>query len=424
MYTPFVLTLFGIAGHLSRTELLPALFELYHKNALPKTFHIIGFGRRPWSENEFTEFVTTSLSEADVTEQKKINDFLQHCSYLQGNLDAPESFEALRKRVTEVLSTPTDVLVHYFAIAPEYFGSTAQALKSAGLATPNARIMIEKPFGHDLESAEALQQTLTQAFDEEQIYRVDHYLGKTTVRALPLFRRNHQLDNGLFGTKKINRIEIVLAEEEGIDTRAGYYDTSGAVRDMLQSHGLTLLAQLTMPLANPDHQLARARALKSLHATSVITGQYEGYHEEPNIPAESRTETYAQITFTTDLPGWEETTLILTTGKRLKQKLTTATVTCNDGHTRATFTIYPEATIHTMLEAGDKVDHLTPLPFTAYAMLILDCLAGRHENFVHSSEVKAAWTALDSVLTTVETHSPAPYVPHSWGPGIQPIAIK
>lgn len=421
MQQPVILTIFGITGDLSRTRLLPAMYDLFIADELPEKFLLIGFGRRDWTQEDYAQFITKSLGT-----RERLADFLQLTTYHKGELTDVSSFESLTQTIerAETEFKSPSLRLFYCAISPEYYTAVTHNLAASKLNSDTCtRILVEKPFGRDLATADDLETTLRESFSEEQIYRIDHYLEKTSAKQILDFRFYHRKFESLWNSHSIDRIDILLSDDSGIGTRAGYYDSTGAVRDMIQNHGLMLATLVTMPApANADSaslRMARASALEHIVATQWETGQYASYVNEPNIPADSQTETFARVTFESNDPAWVGTPITVTTGKKLPEKRTEITVSFKPSlPIRAiTFRLHPKPAI--ILALAD--DHTTiPINETGdgYSAVILDAIAGNQTFFVHHDEIIAAWQALIPVLDSLPQIKPAHYPDNSPGPNV------
>ena len=312
---PATYVLFGASGDLAAKKLLPAVYNLYAEGRLPERFRLLGIGSS-MPEHNFRDHiinVVTTYSRTGVDE-KVLTSLLERVDYIQGDFTKPALFDKLKKNLIagdSALGGPTRRLF-YLAVAPRFFGPIGDSLHKVGLARgaePESVLMIEKPFGHDLESAIALNDEVTAAFDESHILRLDHYLGKETVQNLLVFRFANGIFEPLWNRRYIDHVQITAAEDLGIGTRAGYYDQSGAIRDIIQNHAMQLVALTAMePPATFDADSIRdekEKALKSIRCVGSARGQYTagdvdgshvpGYLEEPNVPPTSTTETYAAL---------------------------------------------------------------------------------------------------------------------------------
>ncbi len=438
-----ILTIFGITGDLSQKKLIPALYNLFSLGHI-ENFHLIGFGRRQLTEEDFTHLITQSLDQAGARQEKR-QDFIKQSRYFQGNFDDPVSFTRLAETITSLEENqPPSLRLFYYATSPDFFGQLSHNLKSTGLTQSHAikpRVIIEKPFGHDLVSAQTLNHSLLDCFDEDQIYRIDHYLGKDAVQNVLAFRFANSLFTPMWNKDHIDHIQLTLAETVGIEGRGEYYDQTGTMRDMVQNHALQLLAQITMrePAQWNAEALRHARqaVVSEYKVEKFIVGQYEGYHQDPEIKPDSPTETFAAVKLTIDNPLWHNVPIYIRTGKRLAEKKTTIAIQFKDSPQPlfsssqpniVTFQFQPNPSIdlYVNLKSADKKFSLQfqpitlceierTLPLGDYERLILDCIMGDQMFFVRSDEVEAAWRFMTPILDGLP-QSPESYQIGSWGP--------
>ena len=456
---PILLTLFGATGDLAFRKLYPAIYQLYRSGRLSQNFALIGTARRPWSDEHFRQVIVDSVG-AQALSPDHVQEFASHFYYLSHDVQNTEHYDQLKQladRLDATYQTQGNRLF-YLSMSPTFFPIIAEHIKSQGLLGSGFnRLIIEKPFGHDLASAQELQDKLNVAFDESQIYRIDHYLGKELVQALYHLRFHNQLFRHTWNKEHIASIQISLPEMVGVEERAGYYDHSGASRDMVQNHMLQLLALLTMaePISNQtaDIQAAKYRSLANLHhypdaqecQARVVRGQYsaqgdlKGYLEEDGVDSASRTETYFAAKVTLDLPEWEGVPFYLRTGKRLNQKATMVDVLYRPTQEglegdQLRIEIAPDLGytlwLNTKAIGYSQDSHRVPLSFRYnseelaespddYARLIFEASQGDREHFTQWCEVAAAWKFLDNIQAywTADTETPlAQYPAGSHGP--------
>jgi len=341
MLAPQILVIFGASGDLAHRKLLPALQSLDEQGQLPPAFAILGVGRTPLNDASFRQEVEQKGA------VKAGSKFLERLQYFSMRTDAPEDYAALATRVREMCSSQgiSHNVVFYLAVPPGLSERVPQWLAAEGLNNETdgfKRIVVEKPFGHDLESAKALNISLLSAWNESQVYRIDHFLGKETVQNLLVFRFANELFDSMWNHRYVDYVEITAAESLGVENRAGYFDKSGVVRDMMQNHLLQVLAMVAMdPPLTFDAACVRAETMKvfkSLRkytekdvADHVVFGQYTAstikgqpvaaYREEPGVPPDSRTETFAALKVFVDHPRWYNVPFYLRTGKRLPTRV-------------------------------------------------------------------------------------------------------
>lgn len=459
---PSTLVIFGGTGDLARRKLLPALAHLTASGAISPETRIVGVATSPENtEESYRELVAESLAAADVAPDVAAT-LCKQCVHYQGLGDRSQSaYQALGERLT-ALEAEHDLpprRAFYLALPTAALGGAVRGLTSAGLNADHAggwtRVVIEKPFGMDLASAHALVDVLRSSFREEQIFRIDHYLGKETVQNLLAFRFGNSIFEALWNRDQIAAVEITVAEELGLGTRAGYYDQSGALRDMIQNHLaqlLTLVAMEVPPHIDADSvRYEKAKVLRSLAPlakSDVVFGQYAksgeflGYHDEKDVPADSRTETFAAVRCEIMNWRWRGVPFYLRSGKRMGRRLTRIGVqfkespvcmfenegVCEVNRNVLTMTLQPDPGFSLYMnvkEPGTGIeldqfpltfrhgDHFGDLP-DAYETLLLDVLRGDQTLFVHSDEVLRSWDVFDPLLTM--NHTIHPYEAGTWGP--------
>jgi len=473
---PTILVIYGAAGDLTWRKLVPALYNLYLDGWLPKQFSIIGVDRKEMSAEDFCQRLKDGVdhfSRRGKTDPKTWGEFSKHiCNYLSGDFKQDGTYtslaEELRSREKQWGASANRVF--YMATPPAMVSIVTPALGKAGLASDleHTRIVVEKPFGHDLDSARELNKLLTSTFAENQIFRIDHYLGKETVQNILAFRFANALFEPLWDRRYIDHVQITVSEQVGVEHRGGYYERAGALRDMIQNHLLQILCLIGMepPVSFDDNEI-RNKKVDVLHAIRPIKledlhlyaarGQYaEGwiqgeqvpaYRQEPDIAKDSNTETFAALKLFIDNWRWQNVPFYLRTGKRLAQKSTEvviqfkpvphqsfpASAISSWQANRLVLRIQPEEGILLRFQAkrpGLKV-RLSPVdmrftyreafntePPEAYEALLLDAMLGDATLFMRADQVEAAWSVVTPVLkawegTLVEFPN---YSSGSWGP--------
>lgn len=472
--SPQAVVVFGGTGDLARRKLLPALFRLFQQRLLPERFAVVGVAREALGDDDYRERMRLALQEfAGEPDAAAWHEFAPRLHYHALDFGDTAAYARLGARL--VALDAADALagrrLFYLAIPPGAVGTVVTHLHAAGLADggPDAavRVVVEKPFGQDLESARALNRTLLAVFDEAQVYRIDHYLGKETVQNLLVFRFGNVVWEPVWTRTYVDHVQITVAETVGVERRAGYYEQAGALRDMVQSHLLQLLALAAMePPAAYDADSIRSEKVKLLRSVRplpaeqlervAVRGQYTrshpaarampGYREEPGVAPDSRTETYAALQLWVDNWRWAGVPFFLRTGKRLPTRASEIVVRFRpaphpildrvQGDRPApnalVLRIQPEEGISLYFEA--KVPGIRgPLqpvsmdftyatafgvePPEAYERLLLDAMLGDATLFARRDEVEAAWALVDPLLHTwAAAGEPEPYQAGCWGP--------
>lgn len=389
---------FGATGDLAQRKIMPALCALYGdeygEGILPADMQIIAFSRRPWSDDEYRNFITPALSK--FSEQRfsmeQIEKFLAHVVYVQGMFDDSSGF----KKILEMISGRRAFF--HLAIQPEFYTAVIMQLQGVGLT---GNILIEKPFGHDAKSAEELETLLEASFpndsEGEHIFHIDHYLGKKGLEEFIHEREtNHSFENRL-NNKNVESIEVHFFETIDIAGRGEFYDAVGALRDVGQNHVLTMLATTLMDVEEDGTSHAEVRAgartqvLRALAPTArVVLGQYEGYRNEPGVAENSKTETYFEIETSCTLARWSGVKITLAGGKALLEKRSDIVITFTDGTQKIVDIDAPK------INASKNPD--------AYETIIRAALASDQAYFQSFAEVRAAWDFIDSILTVRDRH--------------------
>ncbi|HEY6953173.1 MAG TPA: glucose-6-phosphate dehydrogenase [Bacteroidota bacterium] len=461
------IVIFGASGDLASRKLIPALYSNFRKGRLPEDTSIVGFSRRPFSDDAFREKMKEGLLQFLPSEfnEQEWGSFARMLSYHQGDIDRLEDFRTLSQKIGSAEGLPGNYLFH-LAVAPAFYINVVQMLHEAKLLTRTGRaayrrVIIEKPFGHDLPSALELNSQLLAIVNEDQIYRIDHYLGKETVQNLLVFRFGNAIFEPIWNRRYIEHVQITVAETVGVEHRASYYDKAGVLRDMFQNHLLQLLTLVAMePPAVVEANSLRDEKVKVLRAIRelapekssrfTVRGQYEGYRNEPGVDPQSTTETYAAIELFVDNWRWQGVPFYLRSGKMLSEKVSQIAIRFGrppyqmfdvlSGATQLStnhlsICIQPDEGFHLSFMAkvpdggmsmrpADMDFHFRdsfrdqPIP-DSYERLLLDALNGDPSLFTRSDEIEQAWKFIDSVRAGWEGEHAAPleqYVRRSWGP--------
>lgn len=443
--------LFGGTGDLAKRKIYPALFNLYIDKKMPETFSIIALGRKETSHAEFQQVVAKSLetfSRRKANDQAVLNAFLETIRYAALDAGNLEDFNKLRTLVEqrEQELNISDNRLFYLSVAPEFFETIAFNIKDSGLGSTQGwkRLVIEKPFGRDLQSARHLNEQLGKAFDESEIYRIDHYLGKPMVQNLEILESSNPILKALWSNHHIANVQITASETVGVEERAGYYDHSGAIRDMVQNHMLQLLMMISMRLPRKgdasEVRMKKRNVMESLRplqmdtiAQNVVRGQYAAgemngkqvpaYIDEPGVPAGSKNDTFIALRLWIDNYFWSEVPFYIRTGKRMKEKSTRIVIefkeplkgqNTNNDPNLLVIEINPNEGIFIQLNKKDPLNNekLEPMRINfyecgtdlpeAYENLIHDAVRGDSTFFAHWDEVELSWQYVQPILDAFE----------------------
>ena len=439
------IVIFGASGDLNKRKLMPALSELFKVKVFTTHFNIVGFSRTDFSDDAFVEHLKKTSPYKDIGA-----DFFTHVSYVSGSYDSLEDF----KKLAEHLKSRPQNRLFYMAVPPEQVMSICENLSATGLCTKEKknhfeRIIFEKPFGTNYESSKELNQKLLQFFNEEQIYRIDHYLGKETVQNIMAFRFANIIFEPLWNRSFVDYIDINVSEELGIVGRGEYFDHTGITRDVIQNHALQLLAMVAMEApANLNATAIRNEKVKLLSSIPAplasLRGQYEGYHDEQGVKKNSQTETFSALKLSIENWRWADTPIYIRAGKALMEKSTEVSIffkrvphkLFKSAHINAiepnalVFKIQPKEGIHLYFQSKNPGSgfKLSPVDMDfsyhneyvsrisdAYERLLLDALLGDASLFIRGDEVEASWKIVDPVLKSCEENKEIPL--HSYKKG-------
>src|SRR5215210_3944993 len=473
---PTTMVIFGASGDLAKRKLLPALYNLAHEGALPERFNLIGAARREQSDDDFRDVAKEAIESNSRREpdEQVLDGLLERIRYVAVPFDDSDAYGTLGKVIEELDEDAGQPLarMYYLSTAPEYFSVISEELKKAGLhrhKKADVRVVIEKPFGTDLESARKLQSVVSSVFRERQVFRIDHYLGKETVQNVLAFRFANLMFEPVWNRNYIDHVQITAAEDLGIGSRAGYYDSSGALRDLVQNHMLQLLTLLCMePPSSFDADKVRDEKVKVLDAITppteeqvpemTVRAQYRkgvvggeevpGYLDEEGVPDDSQTETYAALRLEVHNWRWQGVPFFLRTGKRLARKVTEIAVQLKPVphlafQSQGSVGVQPNQLVLAVqpnegvsLSLGAKIPgskmRIRPVNMEflygsafmsqspeAYERLILDAMRGDATLFTRNDEVDAQWSIIDPILQAwhgAEKPSLATYPAGSTGP--------
>jgi glucose-6-phosphate 1-dehydrogenase len=475
---PCVMVIFGASGDLTKRKLIPSLYNLAKSNLLSREFAVIGIARSEMSHEAFREKITSDMKEFATSEiDPEIWDWLQsRLYYMAGGFTEDDTYQRLKtllEQVDKEHGTHNNYF-YYLATAPNFFGEVVKRLGTAGLAIEEEgkgwrRVIIEKPFGHDLDSARALNVELKQVLHEKQIYRIDHYLGKETVQNILVFRFGNGIFEPIWNRRYIDHVQITAAESVGVEARGGYYETSGALRDMVPNHLFQLVSLTAMePPISFEANAVRDEQSKILHAIQpmsdeevlrrAVRGQYgegtskgervPGYRSEPNVAPNSSTETFVALKLLIDNWRWADVPFYLRTGKRLPKRVTEIAIQFK----RAPFVLFRDTAVEKLtpnrlvihiqpdegisMRFGAKVpgpivklgevdmdfnyeDYFGKTTSTGYERLLYDCMAGDATLFQRADMVEAGWNVvkpIQDIWSALPPRSFPNYAAGSWGP--------
>jgi len=471
---PCVFVIFGASGDLTRSKLLPAIFNLSEEGLLPEEFAIVGVARPQIDQAAYRKNMREQVrqAEGEPLEPEKWSRIEDRLYYLSGEFDDPALFQRVKQTLEQVRERHgiAPNYLFYFAVPPDLFGLVGDRLADAGLLKEDEgwrRVIVEKPFGYDVESARTLNAELTRGLRETQIYRIDHYLGKETVQNILAFRFANGIFEPIWNRRYVDSVQMSVAEESGIGKRGAYYDKAGALRDIVQNHMFQVLTLIAMePPISFGGEDVRDEKVRVLHAVPpltrddvtqhVVRGQYEGYTAEPNVDPKSRTETFVAMRLFLDNWRWAGVPFYLRTGKRLPERLTEVVVQFK----RAPLMLFRDTPVRSLspntlmlriqpdegisLGFNGKVPgpferletvtmdfsyakYFKTEPTTGYETLLFDAMTGDQTNFHRMDMVEAGWQVVQPILDEWkrDTRSRIPtYPPGSSGPPEADVLIE
>lgn len=398
------LVIFGASGDLTKRKLIPALFHLDQHDLLP-AMQVIGIGRRDLSQS-FNQDMRDAIVEFAYGQKnsERIDSHIKNIFYHQMDFDDVSGY----KRLKEIIKGEA---IFYLSTAPEYFAQIAHCLADQGL-NKNTKLVIEKPFGYDLQSAKDLSKKINEVFTEDQIYRIDHYLGKESVQNITIFRNSNTIFEPIWNSNYIDHIQITASETVGVEDRGPFFESTGALRDMVQNHIMEMIALTTMELTGDsmrDNKIKLLQSIKPIKFENAIRGQYDDYRSENRVSPTSNTETYVAVKLEIENERWDGVPIYLRTGKKLDKKVTEIVIVFKKGdriivriQPRARISInfatkemgFTDETYNDIMKQASKENSLS----NGYERLLLDVIRGDQQLFVHRDSLEATWSLYTPLL--------------------------
>ncbi len=433
---PFILTIFGASGDLAKLKIFPAIYALAEQNRLPKEFYIVGYARTKMTDQQFQKIFTDSIKKANKEASQKIIERLtNHLSYYQGQYNEKNDFIEYRKYLKTLTKSKKIIKLAYFSVPPTVFKDIIKNLGETKTgSSDDLRLIIEKPFGEDAESAEELFHFVARYFHEDHVFLLDHYLGKSAVQSILQLRHSNRLLNSIMKGPTVSNIQITAFEDVGVTSRAGYFDKVGTIKDMVQSHLLQILALVAMSIPITEHEEGLQRekytilsALKFIESQkNIVLGQYDGYKKEKDVPASSKTETFAAMRLFIDRESWYKVPIYLRTGKSLHEKHTYVVVEIekfafqdkDEEPNRIIFELQPEEKInirlinkhgagsqYQSLQTSDSIACTGDFCLPEHGLLLLDVMRNKRCNFLSFPEIIATWRIVDRVTAFIKRNN-------------------
>lgn len=461
---PQSVIIFGASGDLTRRKLFPALYNLLRRKLLPEKFFVVGCARSEMSDDEFRRVACKSISNGcEESSEARVQEFIDNFYYVRGDYGTDGLYEQLRSKLEELDAKHGTGGNHIFYLAtpPSLHGTIVSKLKSNGLVDDlngSSRVIVEKPFGRDLESARALDLEMHDALSERQIYRIDHYLGKETVQNILMFRFANSIFEPVWNREYVDYVQVTVAESIGVEHRAGYYDKAGALRDMFQNHMIQMLSLVAMePPSSFEADRVRDEKVKLMRSIRpfpvdrlddwMVRGQYEGYRSEEGVAPESTTETFVAARLKIDNWRWKGVPFYMRAGKCMPHRLSEIAITFKKlphsmfdpikpedlSPNQLVLNVQPDEGMALTIQAKHPGPKLCMSALTmdfkyrelfgedlpdAYERLLLDCMLGDQTLFNRSDGMELAWELLTPVLKEWDAgdEKPQPYAFGTWGP--------